>query len=393
MLTRRFKGQDVPEELGWDEHELLARIAQRSYNDGRTQEEIGQEFGLSRPKVQRLLERARTSGVVEIHIEAPPGLNLDLEARLKGAFPLTDAIVSPTHPDPTTQRAAVARRAAKYLERTLRGGDVVAVSHGRVTGDVPRFFRPAGALAVVFASAMGGSPRVDTPTNPNEICRALAERCGGRAESLYAPAYVESAAMRDLLLEQEAIAATLDVAAGANVALIGIGGTDDDCTMVRSGCLSLDEIARLREQGAVGDVLGNYVDVQGRLIAAPHSDRVIALSIDDLRRIGRVIAIASEPEKTMAILGVLRGGIVDVLIVDEANARAVLDLARQGSGSERAARGVGATGARELSGNGPAARGTRNSVNQRPLDAGERGTSAMRSSGDPSPIESPAGGA
>lgn len=324
----------MPEELDWHEHELLARIAHRSYVDGRTQEEIGEELGLSRPKVQRLLERARTSGVVEFHIEAPPGLNLDLEARLKAAFQLTDAIVGPTRPDPEAQRAAVARSAAKYLERRLRSGDIIAVSHGRDTGEVPRFFRPADALDVTFASAMGGSPLVDAPTNPNEICRALAEKCGGRAESLYAPAYVESADMRDLLLEQEPVAATLDIAARANVALIGIGGTDDGCTMVRSGCLSLDEIARLRDRGAVGDVLGHYVDVHGGLIIAPHSDRVIALSIDDLRRIETVIAVASEPEKSMAILGALRGGIVDVLIVDESNARAVLELTGQGSGPE-----------------------------------------------------------
>ena len=317
----------MPEELGLDEHELLARIAHRSYVDGRTQAEIGQEFGLSRPKVQRLLERARTAGVVEIHIAAPAGLNLDLEARLMAAFGLADAIVSPHREDADAQRSAVARSAAKYLERRLADGDVVAVGHGRDTGEVPRFFRPASNLDVVFASAMGGSPRVDTPTNPNEICRALADKCGGRVESLYAPAYVESAEIRDRLLEQEAVASTLDIAARANIALIGIGGTDDACTMVRSGCLSLDAIARLRAQGAVGDVLGNYVDVHGALIAAPHSDRLIALSIDDLRRIPTVIAVASEPEKNLAILGALRAGIIAVLIVDEANATAVLDLA------------------------------------------------------------------
>jgi DNA-binding transcriptional regulator LsrR (DeoR family) len=319
----------VPEELGWDEHEQLARIAHRSYVDGRTQEEIAQEFGLSRPKVQRLLERARATGVVEIHIETPPGLNLDLEARLTETFGLTDAIVSPDRPDTETRRAAVARSAGKYLERRLRNGDVVAVSHGRDTGEVPQFFRPVDDLDVAFVSAMGGSPRVDSPTNPNEICRALAEKCGGRAESLFAPAYVEDSDVRDRLLEQEAVAATLDIAARATVALVGIGGTDDECTMVRSGCLSLDEIARLRDQGAVGDILGHYFDVQGVLIRAPHGDRVIALSMRDLRGIGTVIAVASEREKTVAILGALQGGIVDVLIVDEANARAVLELAQQ----------------------------------------------------------------
>ena len=97
--------------------------------------------------------------------------------------------------------------------------------------------------------------------------------------------------------------------------------------MVRSGCLTLAEIARLRAQGAVGDVLGNYVDIDGNHIASPHSSRLIALSIDDLRRIDTVVAVVSGAEKPRAILGVLRAHVIDVLIVDESNARAVLDLA------------------------------------------------------------------
>ena len=327
----------MAEELGWDDHELLARIAHRSYVDGRTQEEIALEFGLSRPKVQRLLERARTSGVVDIHIQGPPGLNLELETRLRMTFALSDAIVSPTRPDPDSQREGVARTAARFLQRRLGDDTVVAVSHGRDIGELPRFFRPTRRLGCTFASAMGGSPRVDNPTNPNEICRALAEKCGGRAESLYAPAYVESAEVRDRLLEQEAVAHTLDLAARASVALVGIGGTDDGCTMVRSGCFSLAEIARLRDQGAVGDVLGNYVDVAGNLIASPHSSRLIALSIDDLRRIDTVIAVVSGAEKPLAILGVLRAHVIDVLVVDEGNARAVLAFAT-GSAGDRSTR-------------------------------------------------------
>jgi DNA-binding transcriptional regulator LsrR (DeoR family) len=204
---------------------------------------------------------------------------------------------------------------------------VVTVSHGRDTGEVPRFFRTARRLDSTFVSAMGGSPRVDTPTSPNEICRALAEGCGGKALSLFAPAYVESAEVRDRLLEQDAVADTLATAARADLALVGIGGTDDGCTMVRSGCLSTDEIARLRGQGAVGDIIGNFVDVDGRPVASPHSGRLIALSIDDLRLVDTVVAVVSEAEKALAILGTLRADVIDVLIVDAGNARAVLDLA------------------------------------------------------------------
>jgi DNA-binding transcriptional regulator LsrR (DeoR family) len=329
-------------DLSRDDHELLARIAHRSYKDGRSQEEIAREFGLSRPKVQRLLERARSTGVVDIHIEVPAGLNLELERQLVDTFGLTDAIVSPARSDPDAQREAVARSAARYLERQLVDGAVVAVSHGRDIGEVSRFFRSERRIECVFASAMGGSPSAETPTNPNEICRALAEKSGGRAASLYAPAYVESAEVRDSLLEQEAVRQTLDVAAGASIALVGVGGTDDGCTMVRNGCLSLAEIAWLRNQGAVGDVLGNYVDLEGGLIAAPHGERLVALSIDDLHRMKTVIAVASEAEKPAAILGVLRAGVIDVLIVDEGNAGAVLGLARHSRGpAGRPAREVG----------------------------------------------------
>ena len=323
----------MPENLHPDEFELLARMAHRYYADGRTQEEVAREFGLSRPKVQRLLERARWTGVVDIHIETPPWLHLDLEKQLRGTFRLSEAIVSPARSDPQAQREEVARSAARYLERRLQDGTVVAVSHGRDTGEVPRFFRPGRRLDCTFVSAMGGSPRVDVPTNPNEICRALAERSGGRAVGLYAPAYVESAEMRDRLLAQEAVAHTLGLAAKAAVALVGIGGTDDGCTMVRSGCFSLDEIARLRRWGAVGDVLGNYVDARGMVVASPDSARLIGLSLDELRRIETVVAVVSEPEKPQAILGVLRAGAVDALIVDEGNARAVLDLAGETDGA------------------------------------------------------------
>jgi DNA-binding transcriptional regulator LsrR (DeoR family) len=223
--------------------------------------------------------------------------------------------------------------AARYLERRLVNGAVVAVSHGRDAASVPPSFRPRRPVSATFVAAMGGSPHVDAPTNPDEIARALAERCGGRAVSLYAPAYLETREARDVLVGQTTIAHALRLAAGAGIALVGIGGTDDGCTMVRSGCLSTAEIARLRDRGAVGDLVGNYVDAAGRPVASPHRDRQVALSLDELRAIDTVIAVVSEPEKPMAILGTLRSGVIDVLIIDPGNARTVLDLAASEAGS------------------------------------------------------------
>ena len=317
----------MPDDTRRDDADLLVRIAHRYWVDELTQEEIAREFALSRPKVQRLLDRARAAGIVEIRVQTPPWLRLDLERELRTAFGLADAIVAPEHADPNAQRDAVGLAAARYLERRVEDGAVVAVSHGRDAGRVPPFFHPRGPVAATFVAAMGGSPHVESPTNPDEIARALAERCGGRSVPLFAPAYLESREARDSLVGQEAVAHALRLAAKASLALVGIGGTDDGATMVRSGCLSVAEMAALRERGAVGDLAGNYVDADGRPVASPHRDRLVALSLDELRAVGLVVAVASEPEKPMAILGTLRSGVIDVLIVDPANARAVLDLA------------------------------------------------------------------
>jgi DNA-binding transcriptional regulator LsrR (DeoR family) len=317
------------DDLGPAEFELLARLAIGYYEDGLTQEALAARFGLSRPKVQRMLDRARTVGVVDIRISTPPWLHVDLERELRECFGLAEVIVAPGRTDPQAQREAVAREAAWYLERRMVDGVVVAVSHGRDTGEVPRFFGPGRRIDATFVSAMGGSPLADSPTNPNEIARRLADRSGGRAKGLYAPAYVESARMRDQLLRQPAVAETLRAAAGASIALVGIGGTDDECTMVRTGCVSVEEIRRLRGAGAVGDVLGNYVDIDGRRLDSPETARLVGLELDELRAIGTVVVVVSEAEKPFAILGVLRTGIVDVLVLDEGNARFLLELARE----------------------------------------------------------------
>ena len=315
--------------LAPDEFELLARLSLGYYEDGLTQEALARSFGLSRPKVQRLLDRARATGVVDIRIAKPPWLHVDLERELREHFDLREVIVAPDRADAQAQREEVARGAARYLERRLEDGVVVAVSHGRDTGEVPRFFGPRRRIDATFVSAMGGSPLADSPTNPNEIVRRLADRCGGQAMGLYAPAYVESGRMRDQLLRQPAVAETLRAAASASVALVGIGGTDDACTMVRSGCFSLDELRRLRAAGAVGDVLGNYVDVHGRRMESPETARLVGLGLDELRAIDTVVVVVSESEKPFAILGELRTGIVDVLVLDESHAHVLLEAVRE----------------------------------------------------------------
>jgi DNA-binding transcriptional regulator LsrR (DeoR family) len=306
------------------EFAFLSRVCSRYYLEDRTQSEIAAEFGLSRQKVQRMIRQARAQGIVEIHVHAAPTLHLELERQLRAMFSLESALVAGSHPDELVCRRLVARSAADYMERRLAGGSVVAVGLGRNTHAVATAFTARRPLGCAFVSAMGGSPAFGVGINPNEVCSTFAVSSGSRAETLYAPAFVEEPALRDQLLRQPAVAETLDLARRATMAVIGIGTAADTSILVQAKCISPRQACELRRSGAVGEILGNFFDVHGKPVQSHLDDQSIGLRLQDLQRISTVVAVASEPDKLDAITGALRTGAVDVLVTSSDNALGLL---------------------------------------------------------------------
>ena len=113
------------------------------------------------------------------------------------------------------------------------------------------------------------------------------------------------------------------------LAIIGIGAmpsatSEASSSLLRSGVLDDAEIARLVALGAVGDLLVHPFDAAGRFVAPDLAERAVAIGIDALRRVPRVVAVAVGSSKAAAIRGGLASGVVRILVTDRATARAVL---------------------------------------------------------------------
>ncbi len=318
MPPARSVGRDI---------ELMTRVASQYYLEGMTQEAVARSLRLSRPKVGRLLDRARTAGIVEITVNVHPDIALKVEGALESEFGLDQVILVNDQSDELGQRASVARAAAGFLKRQLIDGDVVALGMGRNVGAVPDFIGAPAPRGATFVSAIGGSPLVDSDVNPNEICRQLAEAFRGTAEMLYAPAYAETSEVRDAFMQHDAVRDGLARARAASVALIGVGNARDDSAVVRMGCFSVAEMRSLRDRGAVGDILGSFFNANGHVVVDGIGDRVVAIERADLESTDCVVAVCSERDKSEAILGALRSGMVNVLVTNLSTARAVVDLA------------------------------------------------------------------
>ena len=80
----------------------------------------------------------------------------------------------------------------------------------------------------------------------------------------------------------------------------------------------------LVEAGAVGDLLGVFLDADGRPVEHPLNARVIALPPTELRAIPTSILASGGPHKAAIVKAVMTAGHVNRLVTDEAVAERLL---------------------------------------------------------------------
>jgi DNA-binding transcriptional regulator LsrR (DeoR family) len=74
----------------------------------------------------------------------------------------------------------------------------------------------------------------------------------------------------------------------------------------------------------VGDIAGRLFTADGQPHPSEYNERIIGVTLDDLRTIKTTLAVAMGTDKPPAILGALRLGVIDVLCTDDHTAEAVL---------------------------------------------------------------------
>ncbi len=309
-------------------HELLAQVASMYYESEMTQSAIGKELGLSRVKVYRLLKEARAEGVVEITVDWPMSRDGRLEQALKHSFGLQDALVLKSAPEDAGQAYhRLGQLGARYLERALQDGMTMTVCLGRSTYEVINAIRPGFQAKVHVAQALGSMPFTMQQLDSPALARQLAQKLGGQVLYLSSPMMADSAEAAVILRRQSGIERTLSAARGADVALLGIGNLDPEASgIVKAGFMTAEDLTELRSDGAAGDIAGRVFTADGKLHPCPCNDRVIGITLDELRGIPTTLAVAMGAKKGEAILGALRTGVVNVLCTDDQAASAVLAL-------------------------------------------------------------------
>jgi DNA-binding transcriptional regulator LsrR (DeoR family) len=310
---------------------LAGQVARLFFERQLTKTEIASRLGISRFRVARLIDQALADGVVRIEFRDAPDQDLPLARTIEERFGLDLCVVAAG--EGVGAMAAVARLAGEVVDGLLGSGEAIGIAWGTTVARVVEAMPARNDPSIDVVQLAGSSTSLDAATDPGDLTRILAARLGGRAHRIHAPAFVESAELRVALVREPEVAATVARFDELAIALVGIGsfgrsgagsGTASEIasssSLLRSGALSAADVARLADLGAVGDLLVHPFDADGRFVAPEITERAVAIDIERLRRVPRVVAVAAGLEKVAAIRAALATEVIRVLVTDTATA-------------------------------------------------------------------------
>ena len=315
-----------------DHEELLCQVASYYYEQHLTQVEIGRRINASRSTVSRLLQQALDCGIVKITINYAWAREQQLEQQLLQKFHLRQVrVLAGKGRSDEDIRKGMGVLAARLLDSRVQDKTILGISYGRSLASTIAALHPTRQVALTVVPIIGAlgsnNPLIDGP----ELVRQIAQIYGGEYRYLPVPLLVEDTRTRDALVQSTQIYEILALARQAHIALLGIGAPGHNVSsMIWSGYLNERELERVKEQGAVGHMCGQFFDQQGEPLDVELNRRAVGIGIKTLQNIETVIAVAGGEAKSAAILGALRGRFLNILVTDDLAARKILALATPG---------------------------------------------------------------
>ncbi|MBS4208229.1 sugar-binding transcriptional regulator [Bacillus sp. FJAT-50079] len=301
---------------------LLVKVAWYYYKENLTQNEITALLGLSRNKVVRLLEKARAEGIVQFHINGHGVHCLEIEKELTSTFSLANAFVPPTPSDVNSISNTLAKAAAQYLQNLLQKDDLVGFGWGKAVSDTIRNLSLETYNEISAVTLTGGVNYYF----PNSYIGNEGLSKFQKIHVIPAPFLASSEEMANQFLYEPSVRVMLDLAPLSKYVVVGIGGLSPDATIILEEKMTINELTYIKQNHAVGDILGQFFNINGEVLDLPHHSRLIGTKLHSLQQMNHVIAVAGGPSKIEAIYGALKGNYVDTLVTDEATAVSLLKM-------------------------------------------------------------------
>ena len=313
----------------YTEEDLITKVAWLYYKEKLTQHEIAKRVLISRQKVQRLLQKARDLEIVSFQVKNPYANLLSMERKLIEKYSLRDAVVVPCSSpnDEDSLRRSFAKGGAFYLSRLIiqYPKSVVGLGWGDTIAYLADYFEPPKTKTSIKVVSLIGNLMIDAAMNPYLIVEQIAKKLAAPSYIIWAPAITKDEKSAEAFKSEPWINHVFQKAFRASIILVSIGRFSPSSSLFRMGFLSNNEFRRLKDKGAVSNILGRFFDKDGNLVEDEIHERVIGIPLHTLKDRNKiVIGVGGGSSKFNGIQGALAQRYINVLVTDEETAQRLL---------------------------------------------------------------------
>ena len=293
-------------------NQRMIQVAKLYYEDNQSQNEIAKSLGISRPLVSIILKEAKDRGIVTITINDHVITSEYVVEKLKNTYRVETVIAVSEAQNSEQTNMLVAEAAYQLCFGKANEGKHAGIGWGSMIermADYADTFPDAPEARGALFPIVGGVNSVTRGYHTNELVRLFSLKTGRQPSFLYIPALYETPMEFELMKQTEVYQEIEEEWEYMEQALVSVSNFPSYPDL---GVKSLYGNA-LTEMKAVGRVLAHYFDVYGRIIS-PLSDSTLQASIKQLRQTN-VTAVCSNQVKPQAVIGALRTGVVDNLVL------------------------------------------------------------------------------
>ncbi len=179
----------------------------------------------------------------------------------------------------------MAQLAASYLKKKVEPYLSLRVAYGRTLFEMTNFLPDNSVMGLRVIQIMGGYGKLKAEIMSVELARKIAQAFQGDVVYLLAPAFAQDPKAKEVIEKEEKIKRVMDLAKTVDMALVGIGGVSPISTLMDTGEIYLQEREKLLKKVAIGNICGNFYDIEGNQVKSSADKRRISTSLEDLKKI------------------------------------------------------------------------------------------------------------
>ncbi|SHE59211.1 sugar-binding transcriptional regulator [Lactonifactor longoviformis] len=302
---------------------LLVKAAYYYYNVGLPQSDISEKLGVSVPTVSRLLKKTKDKHIVEFCIPSQYIECFHVEQELKARLGIKEVIVSPINAkaDGILEKEVkqnVALEGARYLQRMITKEDVLGIGWGRTMYYLIHYLNPSQKIEASFLTLHGSISEAVCNLDTQSLVSRASMAFGGRRYSLMSKASVRSAEHLQKIWKSESGRKIKEYFEAITISVCGVGCWYPklDSPLAKEEYLTKEVIEELKNKRVCADLALHFIDLDGNECNTTLKQTTLTIDLETYRKISTKIVVASGGLKKDAILALLKGKLVDVLVID-----------------------------------------------------------------------------